>query len=670
MLEIFFTTLLEISLATSIVILLLKLLSAFLNKNMAAKWKYWIWLVLAMRLIIPFNFSLTATPVKVSIPDMQMSNVVNFTPTRTIEASIPDVPISAVTDSTPTQTITNTNTMPNQAKITAQQDGVGIVPNDAKNSPTLIETAIIIWLLGCCGFMAYQFAGYRIFKKKAMRWSKAPADPQIAAALHSTASEMGITRNVTALISDSVASPLMIGFIKPKLFLPREDYSNTDLSFILRHELTHCKRNDLWYKLLLVFANAVHWFNPLVWLMFREASTDLELSCDDEVTRGISFEGRKAYSETILESIGGQKMRQTALTTYFNGGKGTLKNRFINILNMKRKKNGAPVLLIVVLVVGILGGLVACTTGNANQNNDAEPSAAAADLAGGVWELVYKDYNRQFVDIAPVLPLPKFEGKTQEEWNAYAESIGKTRLEGWSLIWAQGVTLSPDGNTAVYYSNKDCIDGDPRGQSVFVFDQNTGEERILLKSENGTAYNFYDWLDNSTLLCSATDKEGKLSYLVCTLSGNVTPIDWQGEQPNVYAAKGRYVAYQPVGNGHTLVFGQFGGDNQWVELNTLETTDGYPINAGSISPDGSLLAFPMRVEDPMSAARTMTIWNTATGKLTPLPDPEIKDMAAPHASVPVKSGELFFEVVYGGTGTDGNGREQLWRYTLPEAAKK
>lgn len=416
-----FITLLTISLTTGIVILLIKLLSAFLNQNITARWKYWIWLVLAVRLIIPLHISLPVTPV---------------------EASIPNIRISTVMNDAPAQMEGGTGTTPSQAK-TADPQNEAATTTDSEQFPlTLMEAAMIIWLLGFCGFLIYQITGYQMFRKKALRWSKIPANPQIAAALHSTASEMGMKRNITVLISGGVTSPLVIGFLKPKLFLPREDYPNTDLAFILRHELTHCKRNDLWYKLLLVCANAVHWFNPLVWMMFREASVDLEMSCDDEVTQGIGFDGRKAYGEAILASINGPKTRQTALTTCFSGGKNVLKNRLINILNTKRKKSGTLVLLTVVLSVGMLGTFVGCTTAG-NEPSPTEPPAASIEgtgpFAGYVKDAsvdtfdVYTDENGAYIMSLPMSLFDHFPAsdRTDPNWqpgwmniDVYCGSVG------------------------------------------------------------------------------------------------------------------------------------------------------------------------------------------------------------------------------------------------------
>jgi bla regulator protein BlaR1 len=332
-----FMTLLGVSVTTSVVILLLKLSSGLFNKTYASKWKYWIWLILALRLIIPFNFSFPAPPVTVNIPNAPMPAFVNT------------APMQQNTNMPPAQTEQSMTNIP--------------VPLTQTNPLTLINVLMLLWVIGGVLFLTYQFIGYLLFRKKALRWSKKPTDARIINTLREIAADMGLKKEITLLISKSISSPLMIGFSKPLLFLPNECYSDLDLNFILRHELTHHKRRDLWYKLFLIIVNAIHWFNPFMYLLFREASADLELSCDDKVINSLSNDERRMYSETILASINAQKSLKTALSTYFYGGQKTMKSRFANIFNTKKKRNGAIVLLTVMLTVGILGGLIACNVG-------------------------------------------------------------------------------------------------------------------------------------------------------------------------------------------------------------------------------------------------------------------------------------------------------------------
>jgi len=335
-----FVTLLGTSAFVSAIILLLKLTSGYFNKNYDVKCKYWIWLVLALRLIIPFNISYPSSIVTVNIPNTPISAFVN---TNALQQN---------TDIIPVQTENIEQGTTNIPALLSQTNRV-----------TPINVFMLIWVVGFVLFLIYQIIGCFIFRKRALRWSKEPKDAQIINRICEITTEMGLKKEITVFISESISSPMMTGFSKPLLFLPKECYSDTDLNFILRHELTHYKRHDIWYKLFLIIVNAVHWFNPFMYLLFREASADLELSCDDKVINGLSRGERILYSETILASIAEKKSLKTALSTYFYGGQKAMKNRFANILNAnngKKKRNGWIVLLTVILTVGILGSLIAC----------------------------------------------------------------------------------------------------------------------------------------------------------------------------------------------------------------------------------------------------------------------------------------------------------------------
>ena len=88
----------------------------------------------------------------------------------------------------------------------------------------------------------------------------------------------------------------MTGLLRPRLLLPHEGYDLQDLRYILRHELCHLKRRDMLLKLVLLAANAMHWFNPVVYLMLRQADEDIELACDSAATDGLELPERAAYS--------------------------------------------------------------------------------------------------------------------------------------------------------------------------------------------------------------------------------------------------------------------------------------------------------------------------------------------------------------------------------------
>jgi len=106
----------------------------------------------------------------------------------------------------------------------------------------------------------------------------------------------------------------------------------------MKHELIHYKHKDIWNKLLLVVANAVHWFNPLVYVMRWRLNTDIEMACDSEVVEGSDAEFRKQYSETILSAIHKGRVKETVFSTYFYGGMKTMKERLGNIFDGETRR--------------------------------------------------------------------------------------------------------------------------------------------------------------------------------------------------------------------------------------------------------------------------------------------------------------------------------------------
>lgn len=329
-----FLTLLEISAASAAVILFITLLSSLINRNFTAKWKYWFWMVLAVRLLIPFNFSFESAPARVEV------NI----PTAPI--TLPAAPVA------PTPPIQPAEPMP--VPIQPTQSAAPVL--------TTVQLLILVWLVGMIVFLLWQAVSYLRFRRQVIRWGlPVPKGDMICTVLQQAEAELKIDGDSHVLICKEVSSPMMIGFFRPLLILPHGEYNAQDLSYILRHELTHYKRRDIWYKALMLIACAVHWFNPAVWLMVREASRDLEISCDAAVMRDADMEERRQYSETILACIHRELRVKTALSTHFYGGKKTLKERFANILSTKKRRTGAIAFAVVLLCGGIVGGLVACS---------------------------------------------------------------------------------------------------------------------------------------------------------------------------------------------------------------------------------------------------------------------------------------------------------------------
>ena len=170
---------------------------------------------------------------------------------------------------------------------------------------------------------------------------------------------------------------MLVGFLHPMILLPRLRYVDQgreeELRCILRHELTHYRRQDILYKWAVAAVTSLHWFNPLMILIRREIARACELACDEGAVKGMDPDQRKAYSHTLLALATERPRPAPALTTAWTPEMKRLRERLLSVLG-HRKTTRAMVTLALVLAVT----LTACggALGPARQS---EGTAARSD---------------------------------------------------------------------------------------------------------------------------------------------------------------------------------------------------------------------------------------------------------------------------------------------------
>ncbi len=151
------------------------------------------------------------------------------------------------------------------------------------------------------------------------------------ARLYKTArkAEKRFIRGVTVHVGNSYTSPYSCGVIRPIIYIPTHMLTlpNEQLDFIIAHERCHIRRGDQLIKLLFIAAVCVHWYNPLVWVMLRYASRDIELACDETVTRGMD------HAEYALCLLAAEEVRSAAPINAF--GAPAIKERIECIMKTK-----------------------------------------------------------------------------------------------------------------------------------------------------------------------------------------------------------------------------------------------------------------------------------------------------------------------------------------------
>lgn len=327
--------------------LALTVLKPALDQRYRPQWRYWTWLVLGCLLLLaPIQWE-RLIPAAESTPPLVVIDV----PYRQVTVGdMTGVRAQAYRDGEDPEQVLP----PNRGEISLFSSSSREELETAYRTVGVtirLETILTaLWLAGAALFLLYHLVGTAWFGRRARRWSQA-AGERTEAACGEVCREMGLERRPCLRISRAVDSPMVLGLLRPCLLLPSEDYGERELRFILRHELTHYRRHDLWYQLALLLANALHWFNPLVYLLRREAGADMELTCDDAVVAGADAETRRAYSETLLASVHRQKgVSRAVLSTHFYGGAKVMKERFRNILGGSGRKRGAVVLALVLVL--------------------------------------------------------------------------------------------------------------------------------------------------------------------------------------------------------------------------------------------------------------------------------------------------------------------------------
>ena len=330
----------QIGLTVSAVALVLFLLRKALKKRYPARAMCLVWAVLALRLLIPVQLTLPDPPVQVT-PRTTYLTQTNFTPERLEQAGLPVLEQGGE--------ITTRRWVTDEQAQTLQT-----FDEQAWTAIDMGRVLLVLWGTGALLFAGWQMYRYLAFHHVLEKSSHPAQRDTLLTVFEEQKRVLGITRDIPLRVTQAADCPMLAGFIKPALYLPDEALSEQDAAFIFRHELTHYKRGDLWLKLALVAARAVHWFNPLVHLMARFAQEDIELACDDAVVRGMDVDARRAYGETILRSVEAQ-VKKRALVSCFTGDKEMLMRRFEGLFDKKVQKRGIALVVAAAVLVGTLG---------------------------------------------------------------------------------------------------------------------------------------------------------------------------------------------------------------------------------------------------------------------------------------------------------------------------
>lgn len=474
--ETFLLNLLKTSLLGSLAILAMLVLKPLWRERYRAKTRCWLWLALAAFLLLPVDFSVKNAPVQAAPPK--------------------DYTLFVGTDKTAIQSTDNlfgdmaekSGQSPAAVRDTIIQRPV---TNPEQKTTRYIPVTTILfygYLAGAAAFLLYQGISYALFRRTVRRWKRDVSRADYAAMLSDTARDLGVSAP-EMIVCEAISTPAVTGLLCPRLLLPHERYDVQELRYILRHELCHLKRRDMLLKLVLLAANAMHWFNPVVYLMLRQADEDIELACDSAATDGLELPERAAYSRTLLAAVQ-SSVRALPATTCFGGTVERLKRRITNVLGAQKKRGLGVVALVLALTL---------TAGCATSWGSRDASTAPFD--GSRYNPMFVFGNSELTtgkDFRPLYYVSDGNGfSVQLSQGNGAKSVALTYGSTVAVYMPlESVTLTQENFDGTLLPDLDTLRGDNKAawrvQLPDNFDDHDPEASpnlvFLLEQEDGTLY--------------------------------------------------------------------------------------------------------------------------------------------------------------------------------------
>lgn len=515
-----FLKIINMSISASWLVLAVLLLRFVLKK--APKWiNVLLWGIVAMRLVFPFSIesALSLIPSAETIsPGIMMENV------PSVQTGVP---------------VINNVINPVISSSLAPAPGASVNPLQI-----WIPILSIIWVVGVAALLLYTVVSYWRLRRKV--------------------SEAVILRD-NIFQSENVASPFVLGIIKPKVYLPY-NMDGQDLSHVVAHEQAHIRRRDHWWKPLGFLLLTIHWFNPLMWLAYVLLCRDIELACDEKVIKELGNEQRADYTQALVTCSVNRRMIAACPLAFGEVG---VKERVKSVMNYKK-----PAFWIVVVAVIACVVVAVCFLTDPETNPENLPTV----------EQVYLAISTKGKDFGVGL-----KGQPRESIVDYWGEPDNSAVDSSSDAWI----LNGLGEVIVYYDQSNHV----ADVEVRISDEST-PDRITFEAEVLEFYDSYILVkpEPSWAFNSADRIEVPLMNMDPALEpqvGDIIEVSYSGEILETYPARLKEVYSIRVVAETTkltlddvIILSQYGYDLSWSDFENydyIETGSGLYIRVYEIN---------------------------------------------------------------------------------------
>lgn len=333
--------LIHISIVSSLLILFIFMLRFVFKDKINTKLLYTLWLIVALRLLIPFSFQCTLETQK-NLPQIPILDFIFENNEDSYERNKKEVTNNEEKHVSILESQAEKNNLP-QSYL---WDGYQFSINTNNQGYNIL---FIIWITGI--FCVLVIFGIRnvSFHKKIMK-SMMPYNFSDNS-YNEAAKAAGFKHTVPVYLSKSLKSPCIIGIFNPVIVLTESIINDTEATkFALLHEMVHYKQRDNFFRLLGYILCALYWFNPLVWLSADAARNDAELSCDSRVIQKLRPSEHLNYCYTLLSIASNSNKTVTAMST----GGSKMKRRIDMILKPPKKQTSIIIAGVICILLGLM----------------------------------------------------------------------------------------------------------------------------------------------------------------------------------------------------------------------------------------------------------------------------------------------------------------------------
>lgn len=232
----------------------------------------------------------------------------------------------------------------------------------------VLNIASCIWLVGVISITLFLVIVILKIRRKTLDLEQL-TEIEILSLMKKCRKKISINKDIPIYACNDFKTPCILGILKPKIYIPKYDYSTNNyeyIEYVLLHELTHYKRKDLFYNFIGIVALLIHWFNPIVWIVVKKMKLQRECACDAYILETLGEEKLVEYGMTLIEfSKFISSNRKAPQLAIFFETKSEIKRR---IETMKKFKKGSYKMSAAAVICCMLAGGIVFTNSVAAKN--------------------------------------------------------------------------------------------------------------------------------------------------------------------------------------------------------------------------------------------------------------------------------------------------------------